>query len=164
MKRKPETSFFRGIANVDDLKALYRKLAIEHHPDKGGDTATMQAINAEYAYVLEEMLRSGGNRTEQEIHNQMDIEAELMAQIQKIAGIAGIIIEIAGKWIWVTGNTYPVRSDLKTAGFMFASKKKAWFFRREEDQCCGNRSELSLDQIREKHGSKTVIVNGSFLS
>ncbi len=30
------------------VKAAYRCLATLHHPDKGGDTATMQAINAAY--------------------------------------------------------------------------------------------------------------------
>lgn len=30
------------------VKVAYRTLATLHHPDKGGDTATMQAINAAY--------------------------------------------------------------------------------------------------------------------
>jgi DnaJ-domain-containing protein 1 len=30
------------------VKAAYRTLAVQHHPDRGGDTAMMQAINAAY--------------------------------------------------------------------------------------------------------------------
>ncbi len=30
------------------VKAAYRALAMKHHPDKGGDTATMQTINDAY--------------------------------------------------------------------------------------------------------------------
>lgn len=40
--------YFENIATLDDLKKAYRHLAMIHHPDIGGDTATMQEINAEY--------------------------------------------------------------------------------------------------------------------
>lgn len=40
--------YFENIATLDDLKKEYRRLAMIHHPDVGGDTATMQEINAEY--------------------------------------------------------------------------------------------------------------------
>jgi curved DNA-binding protein len=35
-------------ASVDEIKACYRRLARKHHPDKGGDTATFQAIAQAY--------------------------------------------------------------------------------------------------------------------
>ena len=31
-------------ANADEIKRAYRKLASQHHPDKGGDTARFQEI------------------------------------------------------------------------------------------------------------------------
>lgn len=37
--------------NKETLIARYRVLAMEHHPDRGGDTAIMAAINAAYAYL-----------------------------------------------------------------------------------------------------------------
>ena len=40
--------YFDGVHTLDELKKEYRRLAMLHHPDRGGDTATMQAINAEY--------------------------------------------------------------------------------------------------------------------
>jgi hypothetical protein len=43
---------------IEELKALYRKLAFTHHPDLGGNTTTMQEINAEYEYRLK-LLQSG---------------------------------------------------------------------------------------------------------
>jgi len=33
------------------VKAAYRALATLHHPDRGGDTATMMALNAAYAQL-----------------------------------------------------------------------------------------------------------------
>lgn len=35
-------------ADVTAIKAAYKRLALEHHPSRGGDTARMQAVNAAY--------------------------------------------------------------------------------------------------------------------
>ena len=40
--------YFANCKTLEDLKKEYRRLAMIHHPDVGGDTATMQAINAEF--------------------------------------------------------------------------------------------------------------------
>ena len=37
--------YFTECKTLDELKKEYRRLAMQHHPDVGGDTATMQAIN-----------------------------------------------------------------------------------------------------------------------
>ena len=35
-------------ASADDIKRAYRKLASQHHPDRGGDTKTFQEVQAAY--------------------------------------------------------------------------------------------------------------------
>jgi len=35
-------------ASPDEIKKAYRRLAGQHHPDKGGDTATFQKIQEAY--------------------------------------------------------------------------------------------------------------------
>lgn len=40
--------YFNNIHTLDELKKEYRRLAMLHHPDKGGDNETMKEINAEY--------------------------------------------------------------------------------------------------------------------
>lgn len=42
------TQYFSNISSFAELKSQYKALALANHPDRGGDTATMQAINAEY--------------------------------------------------------------------------------------------------------------------
>ena len=44
-------TYFQIIHSLAELKKQYRALAIQHHPDKGGSTETMQQINAEFAQL-----------------------------------------------------------------------------------------------------------------
>ena len=41
-------AYFHNIHSLADLKKEYRRLALQHHPDKGGDTAIMQQVNTEF--------------------------------------------------------------------------------------------------------------------
>lgn len=42
--------FFNDCRTLDELKKSYRRAAMLHHPDRGGDTRTMQEINDEYGW------------------------------------------------------------------------------------------------------------------
>ncbi|HKL09500.1 MAG TPA: DnaJ domain-containing protein [Bacteroidales bacterium] len=41
-------TYFLDVKEKTDLKSTYRKLSLIYHPDKGGETEKMQAINEEY--------------------------------------------------------------------------------------------------------------------
>ena len=41
-------------ADARYIRGVYRTLAAEHHPDKGGDSATMARINDAYRQALAE--------------------------------------------------------------------------------------------------------------
>lgn len=45
-------------ASPDDIKKAFRSLASKHHPDKGGDTARFQEIQAAYAVIGDEQKRA----------------------------------------------------------------------------------------------------------
>jgi len=45
-------------AAAAEIKQAFRKLASQHHPDKGGDTAKFQAIQAAYAVLGDEQKRA----------------------------------------------------------------------------------------------------------
>lgn len=44
-------------ASQDDIKRAYRRLASQHHPDKGGDTERFQEIQQAYSVLGDEQLR-----------------------------------------------------------------------------------------------------------
>jgi hypothetical protein len=47
-----------SLMNPEQLKAAYKKLAVQHHPDRGGNTEVMKDINAAY-----DSLKGGGGGT-----------------------------------------------------------------------------------------------------
>ena len=60
-------------ATPDQIKQAYRRMASQHHPDKGGDTAQFQEIQQAYATLTDEAKRSmndrGGNPNNTQFHS-----------------------------------------------------------------------------------------------
>jgi len=145
--------YFSNCKTIEEVKATYKQLAKQYHPDLGGDTATMQAINTEYAYACASLAKGAGLSDEQ-ADNAIKLSEEYRQVIEKIIYLEGIVIEIVGNWIWVTGNTRPIKDILKDAGFHFAHKKLAWYYRNEAFKTRGNGA--PLEEIRRKYGSESI--------
>lgn len=148
--------WFTACGSLDEVKATYKKLAKQHHPDLGGDTLTMQEINKEYAFASAKAIQEENLSAEDTEKQILDSEAYREA-LEKIVHLQGIRIELVGFWIWVTGDTKTHRQTLRDAGYFFASKKLAWYFRTGEYK--GSKGgKKSLEEIRAKYGSE--VLNG----
>lgn len=55
-------------ASPEDIKKAYRKLASQHHPDKGGDKAQFQAIQEAYATLSDENKRAEYDNPHRHFH------------------------------------------------------------------------------------------------
>jgi hypothetical protein len=145
--------YFKDCTTIEEVKALYKKLAKEKPPDMGGDTATMQAINTEYAFACAKIAKGAG-LSDEEADTEIRLSEEYRQVIEKIIHLPRIVIEIVGNWIWITGDTKPVKDILKGAGCFFAFKKAAWYYRNEAFKTRGNGA--PLEEIRRKYGSETI--------
>ena len=56
-------------ASPEDIKRAYRKLAGQHHPDKGGDTAKFQQIEEAYRILSDDEKRHQYNNPQQQFHS-----------------------------------------------------------------------------------------------
>lgn len=141
-----------GKITPEIVKKAYRVASMKYHPDRGGSVEMMQAVNAAYAVLkdLEEDFTA-------ESSNDDNYGEELNAALLKVISLEGIEIEICGAWVWITGNTKPHSKALgkNGAGFFFASKKKAWYYRPKEWKSV-SRGNWSMDKIRQMHGSQSV--------
>jgi len=150
--------YFTDCKTMDEVKKAYRKLAVELHPDKGGDEEKFKALGLEYEFVCKKLAAGEKVTAEEQENSILDAEAYKKA-IDAIANLEGLIIEIVGTWIWVTGETRTHKDVLKAAGYMWAKAKIAWYFRTEAHRSF-NRRKMSLDEIRERHGSQRYNGNG----
>lgn len=149
------------VKDVDSLKKQYYKLARQYHPDTGGTKEDFQALNNEYEKLLNKLL-NGQGLTSEEKANEIELDENLRKAYFAIMRFPEITIELAFKWLWVSGATYPIRNELKDAGFLFAPKKKMWYFKGIESKRGRN---LSIDDIRKKWGSvKLQTVEEKYLS
>lgn len=115
--------YFTDCKTLEELKKAYRRLAMENHPDRGGSVEVMQAINAEYEMLFNEMKNTSSSGSGSRKQTQ-ETAADFISIIDKIINLEGITIEICGTWLWVGGDTKPVKDVLMDAGLFWASKKK----------------------------------------
>ena len=135
-----------NVSSVEELKKLYHKLALQYHPDKGGSLEAMQELNDAYEIAYASL---------SDKPDSWGIGEAFVDIIERVITLDGIMVEIVGAWVWVTGNTYPVKDLLKVAGFKWASKKRAWFWYPPEARST-NRTEITLDEIRGKYGTQVI--------
>lgn len=148
--------YFENINTLEELKKAYRKLAMQHHPDKGGSTEIMQEINNEYDLLFNSLKNKHNETSERKINETPD---QFRAVIEKIINIPGIIIELCGSWVWVSGNTAANKDALKAAGMYWAAKKKMWYWRAPEDAHRG-KGTRTMSEIRAKYGSERITSDG----
>lgn len=162
--------WFKGCTTAETVKKRFRDLCKEYHPDlhPGAENEEkMKEINAEYDVAWARYKNAHGDGKTAEGNYTTDSKSGTESRrtadeapdrfkdiINAIISCEGIEIDIVGSWVWVTGNTYPHRETLKAAGFMWAAKKQAWYWRPEEEKG-KRRSRMSLDEIKEKYGCES---------
>jgi hypothetical protein len=146
-----KTNYFKDCTTLEEVKRRYKTLALLHHPDRGGETATMQEINIEYSNIVKNPLFSFDQQSKV---NQDDF-LKYPDLIDQVVKLNGIIIELIGDWLWLSGNTYPHKAILKKLGFFFAPKKVMWYYRPPEYKA-PNSNPMSIDDIRLKFGSELI--------
>ena len=103
-------NFFNNCATVEEIKNKYRKLVKQHHPDLGGDTATMQALNEAYEDALKGVNGQKRNREDGTTWTYKYNEADEKAVMEKIFEVLALDMEnvevwMIGTWLWVRGDT-----------------------------------------------------------
>ena len=156
--------FFQNVDNIEDLKAEYRRLAMLHHPDRGGSTETMQKINAEYSRLFERLkdihksTRPDGPRTytaEQKTTETPEDFINICAELFKLDGIE---VELCGRWLWIGGDTRRHKDRLKALGCKWSKNKEKWSWHFPEDAAMSykGKKSWSMDRIRLQFGSERL--------
>lgn len=144
--------FFQFGLTEEELKKQYKKLAKQYHPDNGGDSEIMKAINNEF----EKYTSFGEGNSKDTTSNNSTSRNNFTNIINSIINY-NIEIEICGSWIWLTGDTYSIKEELKNLGFRWSSSKKKWYYTEQEKS--KTRFTQDMDKIRLKYGSEVIHSN-----
>lgn len=159
------TKFFESCKNLDELKKAYKAAAMKHHPDMGGNTATMQAINSEYEARFEVLKRGQNERAAEDTtgtaHATTEAPEDFIAIINALLHMDGLTVELCGRWLWIGGDTQKHKDALKACGCRWSSNKKLWSWHFAEDGARWHKGHYDMRQIRNKYGSERFNSHGT---
>jgi len=150
-------TYFTNCRTAEEAKQEYKKLARKLHPDCNAEkdtTAEFQKMQADFEAVWN-CLKDIHTNADGETYTKETSEtaAQYMDIINRLLVIPGIVIELCGSWLWITGNTYAARNILKELKFKWSSKKSAWYFHNEPYRK-RSKKERTMEDIRNMYGSE----------
>lgn len=146
----------QGELSKEDIKKAYKKASLKHHPDRNRNNPVaveiMKAINTAFDFLMANFDKINQYQSSED-NARYDYGEELERVLNELTALAGVIFEVIGNWIWISGETKEHKEFLKQLGCKWASQKKQWFYRPEEHKSRRNRKEHTIDEIREMYGT-----------
>lgn len=157
------TTYITQVETLEELKKVYKKLALQFHPDCGGDEEIMKALNNEYDGLFEKLKNTHKNKDgefyEKETNETPEEWREIIHQLLALK-MENVAIEVIGSFLWVSGNTKPYKDELgkNGLGLKWSRNKSAWYLSPDGYRRYSKKS-TSLNDIREMYGSQQVKEN-----
>lgn len=144
--------------SFDEVKNAFKKAAVKYHPDKNPSGAEMMKLVNNAMDVLKEQTFPITNSPSA---TTSDFGSIINQKLNEIIDLDGLIIEVMGSWVWITGETKKHKDKLSKAKFYYAKKKKAWYFHPPQETKNFYRGRKSLEDIRGTYGSSIVSKSSS---
>lgn len=157
------TKWFSNCKTIEDVKAEYKRLIKQYHPDISGadTTAQMQEINAQYDIVFERLKnvhRTAEGKTYTAKTETKETPEEFKHIMEVLLTLEGVTVSLIGSFIWLSGLTYPHKETIKKLGFKWSSGKRQWYYTKDNRRRTG--SNISMDKIKERYGCETFEAEG----
>jgi hypothetical protein len=138
-------------ATQADIKAAYKKMILKYHPDRNpADLEMSKSINVAF-----QTLRNydGLSAPVGCAEININLSEEIEAAIKSVINLSGVVVELCGTWIWLSGNTKEHKEAIKEAGYKWSPKKTMWHWSPSEDKRKCRTKSVDMDSIRNKYGS-----------
>ena len=133
---------------------MFAWLVVFKSKNAGETNEMIDLINARYSEFAAEFNKA----TQVEANKVKATVSEKIKELQGKINPEGLHFELCGKWLWVTGKTYKVKDTLKELGFRYSGNKLSWYYR-QEDHRSPNQEPIPFEMIKEKYGSKEVVLS-----
>ena len=144
----------KNATSLEDLKKAYRKLSLKFHPDCGGTNAQMVELNNLYESMFEKLknVHVDGKAPKE----STETSADFIKIINELIKYDNINIDIIGSWLWVSGETYPIKDELKKLGFKWSKGKSKWYFTADVTTSKKRYGKKSYDDLKSIYGCETI--------
>lgn len=148
------TNPFLHLTQPEEVKKEFRRLAMIHHPDKGGQAADFRELNRMYQErlrTLDGSKHTSGGREFTYTYNESrenDVAAKLAEAISQLPPDVEILL--IGIYIWIGGNTKENRETLKKLGFYWSKGRGRWYWKPADYK--SRRSRDGLATIAARYG------------
>lgn len=167
--------FFANCTTAQEIKDEFKRLVLIHHPDVGGDEETMKRLNTAYQDALKNCRRSGSTYTDDKTGQTVErpyiyadeLEeklAEMVTALLLLAQANGhkITVSLLGTWIWVEGDTRPLKDALKALGLSWNKVRECWCYNGTGKRC--RRSSQSLEGLKRQYNARPVVSKGDLVA
>ena len=114
---------FVNAETIGDLRKAYLEATLKYNTPK-----ILEKVNAMYIDKFD-AVKSMRRSTKGKVYEKPteEICSFFLNAVNTLKGIEGIEFAMDGDWLWVTGDTKPVKDTLKSAGCFYSAKRKAWY-------------------------------------
>jgi len=151
---------FASCAGVQQIKNLMREYAKRLHPDlnPGIDDGEFKSMSAAYHAELQnrhlETHTDDIGKAHKYYYNEQN-EQEILDKVAELLALNlnGVVIDLVGTWIWVSGETRANRTALKSAKMRYHGKRAMWYWRKAAYKT--RYSDKSFSELKSAYGCKT---------
>lgn len=109
-------------------------MALKYHPDRNPlGNELMKAVNTAFDFLMTNIDKINQFQSSNE-NDRYNYSEELENILKTLSGMSGVIFEVIGNWVWISGETREHKNTLKELGCRWAAKKKQWFYRQKEQE------------------------------
>ena len=116
-------AMFVNAETIGELRKAYLEATLKYNTPK-----ILEKCNAMYIDkfdVVKNMRRNSKGKIYEKPTDE--ICSFFLNAVNTLKGIEGIEPKVEGDWVFIYGDTKPVKDTLKSAGCFYSAKRKAWY-------------------------------------
>jgi len=108
-----------------DVKTAYREAALKYHPDRNPNgLELMKLVNLAFEFLA----KHSGKWTLSHGSDDRPLTEAMQEVFDKIRHFPGLAIEVCGTWLWISGETYNYKAELRAVGAKWSRNKRSWYW------------------------------------